>query len=409
MTTNALATLPNFAQNLMPTLPAEMRDILLANFAPAMDTFGGGFNRVSLKGNRIRLIVGGQEVRQEPNALDFVILGISPDQYCVWYQNKYNGEEGVEPDAIWAMGEQPPSNVPASVMVKDADGRNQFSVRRRIVIAAVAADQAGQPFVDLENPFVFDMGGMTTFGEDINIGNFAFGKAYSFSNYMGLMKTHGMIPAACMTKMMFDQSQSVPVIRFVPIVNAQGQIQVLDPNTLMRVVETIKDPKITELLDWRRGAPAAAPATEAAQAPIQQAAQQVVQQPAQQPVQQTVQQPVQQAPVQQAPVQQTVAQQTVAQQAVQQPAPQQTGDLNNLANEMTQAVQQAQQAPVQETVAQQPVQQAPVQQAPVQQQPVQQTVAQQPAPQQTVAQQAPVGDDALKSALAGLMDDGAFA
>ena len=394
MSHNALAVLPSFAQNMMPTLPAEMRDILLANFAPAMDTFGGGFNRVSLKGNRIRLIVGGQEVRQEPNALDFVILGISPDQYCVWYQNKYNGEEGVEPDAIWAMGEQPPANVPASVMVKDADGRNQFSVRRRIVIAAVAADQNGQPFVDLENPFVFDMGGMTTFGDDINIGNFAFGKAYSFSNYMGLMKTHGMIPAACITKMLFDQSQSVPVIRFVPITTDDGtgkqKIQMLDMGTLTRVAALVNDSKIKELLDWRRGAPAAAPATEAAQAPIQQAAQQVVQQPVQQqPVQQAVQQPAQQVVQQPQQAVQQPAQQAVqqpAQQVVQQAAPAGNTVQDALAQQMTSAVQNVQQS--------QPEPQQPVQQA---------------APAQAAPAQDVVGDDALKDALASLMSDAAFA
>ena len=396
MSHNALAVLPSFAQNMMPALPAEMRDILLANFAPAMDTFGGGFNRVSLKGSRIRLIAGGQEVRQEPDALDFVIVGISPDQYCVWYKNKYSGEEGIEPDAVWAMNEEPPANVPPSALVKDADGRNQYSVRRRIIIAPVSVPtNGGAPFVDLENLFAFDMGGMSTFGDDINIGNFALGKAYSFSNYIGLLKQHGMIPAACITKMIFDQSQSVPVVRFCPIVGADQKIQMLDMGTLGRVVEVIQDSKVAEMLDWRRGAPAAAPAQPAQQPQqaVQQPAQQVVQQPqqaVQQPAQQVVQQPAQQA-VQQ-PAQQAVQQ--AAQQAVQQPAQQvvqQAAPAGNtvqdaLAQQMTSAVQNVQQS--------QPEPQQPVQQA---------------APAQAAPAQDVVGDDALKDALAGLMSDAAFA
>ena len=368
MSHNALAVLPSFAQNMMPALPAEMRDILLAKFAPAMDTFGGGFNRVSLKGSRIRLIAGGQEVRQEPDALDFVIVGISPDQYCVWYKNKYSGEEGIEPDAVWAMNEEPPANVPPSALVKDADGRNQYSVRRRIIIAPVSVPtNGGAPFVDLENLFAFDMGGMSTFGDDINIGNFAFGKAYSFSNYIGLLKQHGMIPAACITKMIFDQSQSVPVVRFVPITTDDGtgkqKIQMLDMGTLGRVVEVIQDSKVAEMLDWRRGAPAAAPAQPAQQPQqaVQQPAQQVVQQP-----QQAVQQP--------------------AQQAVQQAAPAGNTVQDALAQQMTSAVQNVQQS--------QPEPQQPVQQA---------------APAQAAPAQDVVGDDALKDALAGLMSDAAFA
>ena len=380
MSHNALAVLPSFAQNMMPALPAEMRDILLANFAPAMDTFGGGFNRVSLKGSRIRLIAGGQEVRQEPDALDFVIVGISPDQYCVWYKNKYSGEEGIEPDAVWAMNEEPPANVPPSALVKDADGRNQYSVRRRIIIAPVSVPtNGGAPFVDLENLFAFDMGGMSTFGDDINIGNFAFGKAYSFSNYIGLLKQHGMIPAACITKMIFDQSQSVPVVRFCPIVGADQKIQMLDMGTLGRVVEVIQDSKVAEMLDWRRGAPAAAPAQPAQQPQqaVQQPAQQVVQQP-----QQAVQQPAQQA-VQQ-PAQQAVQQ--PAQQVVQQAAPAGNTVQDALAQQMTSAVQNVQQS--------QPEPQQPVQQA---------------APAQAAPAQDMVGDDALKDALAGLMSDAAFA
>ena len=398
MSHNALAVLPSFAQNMMPALPAEMRDILLANFAPAMDTFGGGFNRVSLKGSRIRLIAGGQEVRQEPDALDFVIVGISPDQYCVWYKNKYSGEEGIEPDAVWAMNEEPPANVPPSALVKDADGRNQYSVRRRIIIAPVSVPTSGgAPFVDLENLFAFDMGGMSTFGDDINIGNFAFGKAYSFSNYIGLLKQHGMIPAACITKMIFDQSQSVPVVRFVPITTDDGtgkqKIQMLDMGTLGRVVEVIQDSKVAEMLDWRRGAPAAAPAQPAQQPQqaVQQPAQQVVQQPqqaVQQPAQQVVQQPQQavQQPQQavQQPAQQAVQQ--PAQQAVQQAAPAGNTVQDALAQQMTSAVQNVQQS--------QPEPQQPVQQA---------------APAQAAPAQDVVGDDALKDALAGLMSDAAFA
>ena len=377
MSHNALAVLPSFAQNMMPALPAEMRDILLANFAPAMDTFGGGFNRVSLKGSRIRLIAGGQEVRQEPDALDFVIVGISPDQYCVWYKNKYSGEEGIEPDAVWAMNEEPPANVPPSALVKDADGRNQYSVRRRIIIAPVSVPtNGGAPFVDLENLFAFDMGGMSTFGDDINIGNFAFGKAYSFSNYIGLLKQHGMIPAACITKMIFDQSQSVPVVRFCPIVGADQKIQMLDMGTLGRVVEVIQDSKVAEMLDWRRGAPAAAPAQPAQQP--QQAVQQPAQQAVQQPAQQVVQQPQQ-------------AVQQPAQQAVQQAAPAGNTVQDALAQQMTSAVQNVQQS------------------QPEPQQPVQQAAPAQAAPAQAAPAQDVVGDDALKDALAGLMSDAAFA
>ena len=379
MTTNAVATLPSFTQNMLPSLPAEMRNVFLEAFAPAMDTFGSNFNRLSLKGMQFSLIQGGQSVYTEGNALNFVIVGLSPDQFCVWYANKYsNGDEGVAPDAVWAMNEEPPANVPAAALQKDVDGRNQYSVRRRMVIAPFLPDHTGNVKLDLDNLYVWDMGGMTTFGADLQVQGAGFGHAHSFSGYMNLMKNSSMIPAACMTRAILDRSQSVPVARFFPHVT-NDQITQLDNGSLQRVAEVINSAQMKELLDWRRGAAATSqptPAPQQVQQPVQQVQQPVVQQPVvQQPV---VQQPVVQQPVTQQPVQQaTVAQpQTVAQ--------------PDLTQTMTQAVQQAQQ--------------------PVVQQPVQQPVQQQ-APQQTTQQaQAPVaGADDMEAALAGLMNDAAFA
>lgn len=409
----AVATLPAFTQNMMPTLPQEMRAMLAQAFAPAMDSFGSNFNRISLKGSRIHMIVGGQEVRLESNALDFVILGISTEQYCVWYKDKYKpGEDdGKAPDAIWAQNEPAPSNVPAAALLKDADGRNQYALRRRLVIAAFDTNKStGEYFLDLETLFVFDVGGMSTFGDDLQIQGAGFGKAHSLSNYMQWMKNTGMYPCAMPTKIIFDTNQSVPVVRFIPAVNNQtGQVAVLPPDMFATVVAKAVEPSTLELLDWRRtndtvAAPAAQPAP--AQQPVM--AQQVVQQ-AQPVVQQTVeqsqafdapqqqvvqqQQPVVQQQVQQTPVQQVVQQQPVVQQVQQQPVVQQTvaaqPDTTGLAQNMTAAVN---------TAVQQPVVQ--------QQQPVVQQQAQQPVVQQAAA---PVMADAdLDSALAGLMSDAGF-
>ncbi|HGB9753272.1 TPA: hypothetical protein ACIYX1_004965, partial [Escherichia coli] len=99
MSTN-LPAMPAYMANMMPTLPQEMRDQLAQMFAPALESFGSAFNRVSLKGNRFRLITGGSETATFSDAFTFVIVAISPEQHCVWYANAYNGEEGVEPDAV---------------------------------------------------------------------------------------------------------------------------------------------------------------------------------------------------------------------------------------------------------------------------------------------------------------------
>ncbi|EET3989867.1 TPA: hypothetical protein ACT4GY_004495 [Escherichia coli] len=326
MSTN-LPAMPAYIANMMPTLPQAMREQLAAAFAPALDSFGSAFNRISLKGSRFHLISGGQVTHTFNEAFTFVIVAISPEQHCVWYKNGYNGEEGAEPDAVWAQNEEPPANVPMSARVKDASGRNQYSMRRRFIVAPYMVNPQGNPYVDLDNLYVWDAGGMTTFGDDVQLGSGPYPKAHSFSTYMNMCKSSGFYPCAILTTAIFDLRQSVPVARFLPVCSQQGTPAILDMDTLQRVIEKSVDPTTQQLLDWRRGRSAEQQqqdvGTPVAQQPVQQ-------QPVQQSVQQQVpQQSYQPAPQQQtfqpAPQQQTfqhAAQQQVQQQSYQ-PAPQQ--------------------------------------------------------------------------------------
>ena len=277
-----LPAMPAYMANMMPSLPQEMRAQLAQMFAPALESFGSAFNRISLKGSRFRLITGGNETATFSDAFTFVIVAISPEQYCAWYANKYTGEEGVEPDAVWAQNEEPPANVPMSARVKDAEGRNQYSMRRRFIVAPVLTNQQGKNYVDLENLYVWDAGGMTTFGDDITLAGGSYHKAHSFSSYMNVCKSSGMFPCAIMTTAIFDSRQSVPAARFLPVCNAQGVPVVLDMNTLNQVVQKAVSPATQQLLDWRRGrSNDTQPQPQPQPQPVaQQTSQQVVQQPA---------------------------------------------------------------------------------------------------------------------------------
>lgn len=309
MSTN-LPAMPAYMANMMPTLPQEMRDQLAQMFAPALESFGSAFNRVSLKGNRFRLITGGSETATFSDAFTFVIVAISPEQHCVWYANAYNGEEGVEPDAVWAQNEEPPANVPMSARVKDASGRNQYSMRRRFIVAPCLTNPQGQNYIDLDNLYVWDAGGMTTFGDDVALTGGTYNKAHSFTSYMNMCKSVGLFPCAIMTTAIFDMRQSVPAARFLPVCNQQGSPVILDMDTLSRVMQKAVEPATQQMLDWRRG-------RDDSQVPPQQPQQQqqnVVSQPQatvqqSQPVTAPQQQVVQpQVMQQQAPVQENVAQ-----------------------------------------------------------------------------------------------------
>lgn len=336
MSTN-LPAMPAYMANMMPTLPQEMRDQLAQMFAPALESFGSAFNRVSLKGNRFRLITGGSETATFSDAFTFVIVAISPEQHCVWYANAYNGEEGVEPDAVWAQNEEPPANVPMSARVKDASGRNQYSMRRRFIVAPCLMNPQGKQYIDLDNLYVWDAGGMTTFGDDVALTGGAYNKAHSFTSYMNMCKSVGLFPCAIMTTAIFDMRQSVPAARFLPVCNQQGSPIILDMDTLSRVMQKAVEPATQQMLDWRRG-------RDDSQVPPQQPQQQQQQNVVSQP-QATVQQPqpvtapqqqvVQpQVMQQQAPVQENVAQVYQGAQPAQQ---QQQGVLDDFLAEFTSA------------------------------------------------------------------------
>ncbi|EFO1500318.1 hypothetical protein DWS25_20095 [Escherichia coli] len=357
MSTN-LPAMPAYMANMMPTLPQEMRDQLMQMFAPALESFGSAFNRVSLKGNRFRLITGGSETATFSDAFTFVIVAISPEQHCVWYANAYNGEEGVEPDAVWAQNEEPPANVPMSARVKDASGRNQYSMRRRFIVAPCLMNPQGKQYIDLDNLYVWDAGGMTTFGDDVALTGGAYNKAHSFTSYMNMCKSVGLFPCAIMTTAIFDMRQSVPAARFLPVCNQQGSPIILDMDTLSRVMQKAVEPATQQMLDWRRGRDDSQVPSQQPQQPQQQT-QYAVQQPqatAQQsqtvvaPQQQVVQpQVMQQSPVQ--PVQENVTQVYQEAQPVQQ---QQQGVLDDFLAEFTSAPALDSGVATQQTVQEQP-------------------------------------------------------
>lgn len=337
MSTN-LPAMPAYMANMMPTLPQEMRDQLAQMFAPALESFGSAFNRVSLKGNRFRLITGGSETATFSDAFTFVIVAISPEQHCVWYANAYNGEEGVEPDAVWAQNEEPPANVPMSARVKDASGRNQYSMRRRFIVAPCLMNPQGKQYIDLDNLYVWDAGGMTTFGDDVALTGGAYNKAHSFTSYMNMCKSAGLFPCAIMTTAIFDMRQSVPAARFLPVCNSQGAPVILDIDTLSRVMQKAIDPATQQMLDWRRGrddsqVPSRQPQQQTQYAVQQPQATAQLSQTVVAPQQQVVQpQVMQQSPVQ--PVQENVTQVYQEAQPVQQ---QQKGVMDDFLKEFAAA------------------------------------------------------------------------
>ncbi len=254
-----LATIPAAMQNMMPALPEEQRALLASMFGGAMTSFGSLFNRLSIKGHRFHLMEGKQEVRTAADQLDIVILGIGAENYNVYYEGEYDpSKDDVKPTAMWGESEPVPACVPPTPAV-GADGKpgkKPYSIRRRIVFSPIEmCRESGELTVDLSKLYVFDVNAMSMFGEPIPQSN-----AYSLGGYITYLRTNGLYPCVLGTRLVFDTRESVPVVKFVPF-NNNGAPFVLPAPLLNDVVTTIQnEPKVTELLDWRRQDEADAPA-----------------------------------------------------------------------------------------------------------------------------------------------------
>lgn len=246
-----LATIPAAMQNMMPALPEDQRALLASMFGGAMTSFGSLFNRLSIKGHRFHLMEGKQEVRTAADFLDIVILGIGAENYNVYYEGEYDpSKDDIKPTAMWGESEAVPACVPPTPAV-GADGKpgkKPYSIRRRIVFSPIELDQqTGELKMDLSKLYVFDVNAMSMFGEPIPQSN-----AYSLGGYITFLRTAGLYPCVLGTRLVFDTRESVPVVKFIPY-NNQGKPVMLPANYLTDVVSTIQtEPKVAELLDWRR-------------------------------------------------------------------------------------------------------------------------------------------------------------
>ena len=244
---NAPAVIPAAMQNLIMTPPSELFGALMQNFQPAYEDFNSSFRSISFKGFQFTLRDAGSEtVHPSPN-LPVVILGMAPGNHCTWYRNAYDGtKENVQPDAVWYQKQPVPANVPASVLAKSADGRNQYQISRRIVVALLRENHTtGQMYIDLDNPYVMDCGSMSVFGDDIPDQ-----WAFSLAGLIRFCSRAKVLPLHFVTNVIFDRRQSVPSIRFVPS-NQNGQLLFLDADSLAQVYRVATSQTVTDMLHVR--------------------------------------------------------------------------------------------------------------------------------------------------------------
>lgn len=249
------ALIPSALQNHALALPEDVRRAFVDVFGAAMQSYNGVFNVLAIKGGRFRLRSGGEEKVLEQAGLNVVILGIGAENYNAWYKDGYDekSSDNVPPTALWGENDEVPSNVPASVLQKDEKGFNKYAIRRRMVVALADVNaEKGTATIDTEKLYIFDVNAKSNFGSTIAMGNIS---AYGLGGYVNYLNSKRIFPAMLLTRIVFDTSESVPAVRFIPMCNAQNEpvlLNQINPELLNDVIKTIQDKKVAPLLEVKK-------------------------------------------------------------------------------------------------------------------------------------------------------------
>ena len=129
-----------------------------------------------------------------------------------------------------------PKNQPGSA--NDNTQRKACHWHKRAV-AYLADDLGGQPYL-------VQLGAMS-YSDKLGAANA--NAARGFKQYAQFLVSHGLIPSAVVTRMTFDTSASVPVVRFSVATDADGNAIALSEDGQRRVEELYNSAEVNALLD----------------------------------------------------------------------------------------------------------------------------------------------------------------
>ncbi|ETD72782.1 hypothetical protein V757_02255 [Pelistega indica] len=222
-----MSSLAIFNQNL-PTYLANTQDTLAQTMAHGFSS--GQYNRISLKGGRFHLIENGTVVTTSRAAfIDVVIVDAQPNNGRIYFDKQYSADEKIKP-ACWSSNGVTPdapiatrptikihdatpravnscAECPKNIKGSGQNGGRACGFTRRIAVVP-ASDVSG-------TVYTMDIKAMSLFKDDDPQNNL-----YSFGGYARFLTTprnglpHGISPSAIVTRISFDDTESVPVVRF---------------------------------------------------------------------------------------------------------------------------------------------------------------------------------------------------
>lgn len=204
---------------------------------------GRQINRVSLRNGKFRFNKNGVEVivSQKPT-LDVVIIAANPAVSRLYYAKAFDAEAvGERPDCYSRDGKAPEADSPnkqsevcatckQNAVGSAINGKGRAcAFKKRVVIVAPSKIEG--------DAFAVDVAAMGLFGDDKPAQ-----RQYNLRSYIEALKANGLIVPAVVTRLSFDDDESVPKLFFTPV-------RVLDEGEFTKVKARLNDPEVRGMLD----------------------------------------------------------------------------------------------------------------------------------------------------------------
>lgn len=204
---------------------------------------GRSINRISLRNGKFRFNKQGVEVHvHSAETLDVVIVAANPAVGRMFYLKAYDSDAaGERPDCYSKDGVKPEADSPniqspvCATCPKNAVGSalngkgKACSYKKRVVIVAPKKIDG--------DAYAIDVAAMGLFGEDDTAH-----RKFNLKSYIEALKANGLIVPSVVTRLSFDDKESVPKLFFTPV-------RVLTPEEFALVESRLTDPEIRGMLD----------------------------------------------------------------------------------------------------------------------------------------------------------------
>ena len=146
---------------------------------------------------------GSEEGISLGDEFDGIIAAEDSADHFIYYKSKYDPSAVTAPDAVWYRNTKAPACVPESALVRDADGRLGYQVKRRIVVFPFYKGKL------MTDPVAFDVSGQSLY-KNADKGS----RVMSYTQYRRFLVGVHALPIQVVTHFSFDPKATVSVVRF---------------------------------------------------------------------------------------------------------------------------------------------------------------------------------------------------